>query len=89
MDLFCPRDQLVDHDYVGGIRLGGIWVSAMSEVTPGTLELKFGQRGDNFTLRNVMMTSHPSTLIVRSVGVLFADRLIATAISVRQSVRFQ
>ena len=36
-----------------------------------------------------MMRSHPSTLIVRSVGVLFADRQIATAISVRQSVHFQ
>ena len=37
LDLFCPGDQLVDHDYVGGIWLGAIWVGVMSEVTPGTL----------------------------------------------------
>ena len=37
LDLLCPGDQLVDHDYVGGIWLGGIWVGVISEVTPGTL----------------------------------------------------
>ena len=36
-----------------------------------------------------MIRSHPRTLIVRSVGIHFADRVIATAIRIRHSVHFQ
>ena len=37
LDLFCSGDQFVDHDYVGRIWLGGIWVGVVSDVTFGTL----------------------------------------------------
>ena len=37
LDLLCPGDQLMDHNYVGGIWLGGIWVDVMSDIAHSTL----------------------------------------------------
>ena len=71
--------------------VGAIWREIRVGVRPeilGTLWLKCGQSGDNFTLRNVMI-SYPRTLVVRSVAVPLVDRRIATAISVQRSVPFQ